>query len=162
MRLRCFLLIGLIACAAGHNVPPSVRELTVQIRWPATVSGLPPSRQVDEIAAALPEEIARVLVAQGLSVVRIEADPHDLVATASVELTPETHIDPFTTRTVKNRYRAIARLAFVCGDGTSGSSQLELRDARLDFIATDVGGPLARAMIRSEKVIGYATRRPAP
>ncbi|HUJ26302.1 MAG TPA: hypothetical protein VLW85_09805 [Myxococcales bacterium] len=162
MRLRCVLLLAVFGCAAGHSVPPPVRELTVLIKWPAAVSGLPPSKQLDEMAAALPEEVARVLVAEGLTVVRIEADAHDLVATASVELTPETHIDPFTTRPIKNRYHALARLAYVCGDGTAGSTQLDLHDARIELIATDAGGPLARALVRSQKVFTYAVRRTPP
>lgn len=163
MRAACLALVAASsACAAGRSVPPAVRELTVLIKWPAAIAGAPPSREASDAAAALPEEIARVLTAQGLTVVRIEADPHDLVASASVELSPETHIDPFTTRPVKNRYRGVARLAFVCGDGTAGSTQLELRDERLDVIAADAGGPLARALVRDARVLAYSLRRRPP
>ena len=162
MRLRCVLLLLALACATGRTVPPSVRGLTVLIQWPATVSGAPPSRNVDDLAAALPEEIARVLVSEGLSVVRIAADPHDVVASASVALEPDPRVDPFTTRPIKNRFRGQVRLNYVCGDGTAGYVQFDVRDEQIEFIASDVGGPLARGMVRSRKIFEYATRRGAP
>jgi GTP cyclohydrolase FolE2 len=158
-RRFCLLLALLASCARARSVPPAVKALTVLIEWPATVSGIPPSREVTALTAALPESIARELEAQGLSVARIQSEPHDLTARATLELEQEMQIDPFTTRPVKGRYRGVARLAFVAKDGTSGSVAIDLRDQRLDFLAATAGPPLAKALARSEEVLAVSIKR---
>ena len=154
MRPRCALLALLFACAPPRPLPPSVRALTVLMEWPATVSGIPRSADTDEVAAALPDVIAKELFAQGLRVAHIEAEPHDLAVKASVQLEQELRIDPFTTRPVKGRYRGVARLAF-----EGGSVEIELYDTRLDLLAATVGPKLAREFAHSEKLLAFSLDR---
>jgi hypothetical protein len=160
MGLRCSIAIFfLAACAGARSTPSTVLGLTVLVKWPATISGVPQSGEVASVAAALPESIAGELASQGLLVARVESEPHDLTATAMLELQQETRIDPFTTRPVKGRYRGVAGLDFLCSDGTAGSIRIDLHDQRLDSVATMAGPPLARAFIGSDKVLACSIRR---
>jgi hypothetical protein len=154
----CIAAAVLCGCATFHAPPAGVGP-KVLVKWPAAVSGIPPSADTRDVAGALPESIAGELTAQGLQVARIESDPHDVTATASLQLEQEVRIDPFTTRPVKGRYRGVARLLLTCSDGTSGAVQIDFYDQRLDLMAAMDGPPLARALISSEQLLRCAPRR---